>query len=198
MPSKINKSQTSSFLGIIYMIIAFYLLCKEYLVPSLFAIADKGSCSQDVTSGFVMATGISMPGLITGIIGVLFSSPPEVGIGKMVGSINFNILVLIGYAGLISNSKIGWCCIFREIGVFFASLVLVCMFFIDQDMAIYESIVLVLFYFIYFLLVKFSPKLNCCKKKVQEPIGPKDIELEPKNEVPNVQIPTVSHYTRTR
>ena len=107
--------QNSSFLGIIYMIIAFYLLCKEYLVPSLFAIADKGSCSksfnnlliiqilfidwlisgQDVTGGFVMATGISMPGLITGIIGVFFSKP-EVGIGKMVGSINFNILVLVG------------------------------------------------------------------------------------------------------
>ena len=42
-----------------------------------------------------MATGISMPGLITGIIGVFFSKP-EVGIGKMVGSINFNILVLVG------------------------------------------------------------------------------------------------------
>ena len=42
-----------------------------------------------------MATGISMPGLITGIIGVFFSYP-EVGIGKMVGSINFNILVLVG------------------------------------------------------------------------------------------------------
>ena len=40
------KIQNSSFLGIIYMIIAFYLLCKEYLVPSLFAIADKGSCSK--------------------------------------------------------------------------------------------------------------------------------------------------------
>ena len=42
-----------------------------------------------------MATGISMPGLITGIIGAFFSKP-EVGIGKMVGSINFNILVLVG------------------------------------------------------------------------------------------------------
>ena len=42
-----------------------------------------------------MATGISMPGLITAIIGVFFSKP-EVGIGKMVGSINFNILVLVG------------------------------------------------------------------------------------------------------
>ena len=138
-----------------------------------------------------MATGISMPGLITGIIGVFFSYP-KVGIGKMVGSINFNILVLSSFAGMMSNSKIGWCCIFREIGVFVASLILVCLFFIDQKMAIYESIVLVLFYFIYFLLVKFSPKLNCCKKKIQEPIGPKDIELEPKNKVPNLQNITVS------
>ena len=50
-----------------------------------------------------MAAGLSMPGLIIDIIGAFISVPDDKGIGKIVGSLTFNLLILLGISGCIGG-----------------------------------------------------------------------------------------------
>ena len=43
--------KTFYYLGIIYVVLALILLMKEYFLPSLFAIVDRYSCTEDVAGG---------------------------------------------------------------------------------------------------------------------------------------------------
>ena len=82
------------------MIIGWILLYKEYFIPSLFAVIDRFSCMEDVAGGIILAIGILLPDLILEIVSVFVSSKDH-GFGKLVGSINFNLLIYLGIAGML-------------------------------------------------------------------------------------------------
>ena len=82
------------------MIIGWILLYKEYFIPSLFAVIDRFSCTEDLAGGIVLAIGILLPGLITDVVGVFLSATYH-GFGKFVGPINFNLLIYLGIAGML-------------------------------------------------------------------------------------------------
>ena len=43
--------------GVIYITFALIAVCKEYFLPSLFAIVDRFSFTEDVTGGIIMVLG---------------------------------------------------------------------------------------------------------------------------------------------
>ena len=87
------------------MIIGWILLYKEYFIPSLFAVIDRFSCTEDVAGGIILAIGILLPDLILEIVSVFVSSKDH-GFGKLVGSINFNLLIYLGIAGTLHQCYI--------------------------------------------------------------------------------------------
>ena len=54
------------------MISGWILLYKEYFIPSLFAIIDRFSCTEDVAGGIVLAIATLLPGLIQEVVGLFF------------------------------------------------------------------------------------------------------------------------------
>ena len=80
--------------GMMYMFVALAIVCDEFFVPSLDVIIEVIGCSEDVAGATFMAAGGSAPELFTSVIGV-FISFSDVGIGTIVGSAVFNILVKI-------------------------------------------------------------------------------------------------------
>jgi len=86
--------------GMLYMFVALAIVCDEFFVPSLDVIIEVIGCSEDVAGATFMAAGGSAPELFTSVIGV-FISFSDVGIGTIVGSAVFNILVKNGFIALL-------------------------------------------------------------------------------------------------
>merc|ERR1712217_856417 len=60
-------------IGIIYMTGGWVLLYKEYFIPSLIAIVQRFSCTEDVAGGAVLALGILLPELIQNIVSIFLA-----------------------------------------------------------------------------------------------------------------------------
>ena len=172
------------------MIIGWILLYKEYFIPSLFAIIDRFSCTEDVAGGIILAIGILLPDLILEIVSVFVSSKDH-GFGKLVGSINFNLLIYLGIAGTLhqllhiilenelyflfdayfsgltgKNLQLSGYTVARDVTFHVIPLILLFMFFSDQQLPIYENIILVIIYGVYCLTMKFHGRMkNALAKK---------------------------------
>ena len=81
------------------MISGWILLYKEYFIPSLFAIIDRFSCTEDVAGGIVLAIGTLFPGMIQEFVAINMAYQAY-GFGKLVGPINFNLLIYLAIAGI--------------------------------------------------------------------------------------------------
>uniref|UniRef100_A0A3B3DTG2 Sodium/calcium exchanger membrane region domain-containing protein n=1 Tax=Oryzias melastigma TaxID=30732 RepID=A0A3B3DTG2_ORYME len=84
------------------MFYALAIVCDVYFVPSLEKVSENLQLSQDVAGATFMAAGSSAPELFTSLIGV-FITKGDVGVGTIVGSAVFNILVIIGLCGIFSG-----------------------------------------------------------------------------------------------
>ncbi|TNN81885.1 Sodium/potassium/calcium exchanger 5 [Liparis tanakae] len=109
----------------IYMFLALAIVCEFYFVPSLEKVSENLNLSQDVAGATFMAAGSSAPELFTSLIGV-FITKGDVGVGTIVGSAVFNILVIIGLCGIFSGQPISlsWWPLFRD-AVFYILSILV-------------------------------------------------------------------------
>uniref|UniRef100_A0A3Q3B4X3 Sodium/calcium exchanger membrane region domain-containing protein n=1 Tax=Kryptolebias marmoratus TaxID=37003 RepID=A0A3Q3B4X3_KRYMA len=81
---------------------ALAIVCDVYFVPSLEKVSENLHLSQDVAGATFMAAGSSAPELFTSLIGV-FITKGDVGVGTIVGSAVFNILVIIGLCGIFAG-----------------------------------------------------------------------------------------------
>uniref|UniRef100_A0A672T252 Sodium/potassium/calcium exchanger 3-like n=1 Tax=Sinocyclocheilus grahami TaxID=75366 RepID=A0A672T252_SINGR len=85
----------------VYMFYALAIVCDVYFVPSLEKICENLHLSEDVAGATFMAAGSSAPELFTSLIGV-FITKGDLGVGTIVGSAVFNILVIIGVCGIFA------------------------------------------------------------------------------------------------
>ena len=89
----------------ILLLLSFYLLakvCDDYFVESLDEIAKKLKLSSDAAGATLMAVGSSAPELFVAIIAVIRPGDHEqIGMGTIVGSAMFNLVVITGVVGLI-------------------------------------------------------------------------------------------------
>uniref|UniRef100_A0A674D4S9 Sodium/potassium/calcium exchanger 3-like n=1 Tax=Salmo trutta TaxID=8032 RepID=A0A674D4S9_SALTR len=99
----------------IYMFYALAIVCDDYFVPSLEKISENLQLSEDVAGATFMAAGSSAPELFTSLIGV-FITKGDVGVGTIVGSAVFNILVIIGVCGIFAGQTVvlTWWSLFRD------------------------------------------------------------------------------------
>lgn len=95
-----NLSEHSSFF-FAFCNAGLALICDEFFVPSLEVISEKLELSEDVAGATFMAAGSSAPELFTSILGVTFGS--DVGVGTIVGSAVFNILIIIALTAALAG-----------------------------------------------------------------------------------------------
>ncbi|XP_035273790.1 sodium/potassium/calcium exchanger 1-like isoform X1 [Anguilla anguilla] len=151
--------------GMVYMFVSLAIVCDEFFVPALGVITDKLAISDDVAGATFMAAGGSAPELFTSLIGV-FIAHSNVGIGTIVGSAVFNILFVIGMCALTSREMLHltWWPLFRDVSFYTLALLMLIVFFLDNFIVWWESLLLVSAYLTYVGFMKYNVQLErACK-----------------------------------
>ncbi|XP_068131107.1 sodium/potassium/calcium exchanger 1 isoform X2 [Hyperolius riggenbachi] len=143
--------------GMMYVFVALAIVCDEFFVPALGVITEKLQISEDVAGATFMAAGGSAPELFTSLIGV-FISHSNVGIGTIVGSAVFNILFVIGTCALFSREilNLTWWPLFRDVSFYILDLIMLIIFFLDNVILWWESMLLLTAYCLYVIFMKFN------------------------------------------
>ncbi|XP_038582912.1 sodium/potassium/calcium exchanger 4 isoform X2 [Micropterus salmoides] len=145
----------------LYMFLALAITCDEYFVTSLEKICEKLDLSEDVAGATFMAAGSSAPELFASIIGV-FITHGDVGVGTIVGSAVFNILCIIGVCGIFAGQVVilTWWAVFRDSFYYTLSVLALIAFIYDEKIVWWESLVLVVMYAGYILVMKFNTSMQ--------------------------------------
>lgn len=147
--------------GMVYMFVSLAIVCDEFFVPTLGVITDKLEISDDVAGATFMAAGGSAPELFTSLIGV-FISHSNVGIGTIVGSAVFNILFVIGMCAIFSREMLHltWWPLFRDVSFYILDLIMLIVFFLDNHIMWWESMMLVGGYVLYVFFMKYNVQIE--------------------------------------
>ncbi|XP_041661559.1 sodium/potassium/calcium exchanger 4 isoform X1 [Cheilinus undulatus] len=145
----------------LYMFLALAITCDEYFVTALEKICEKLDLSEDVAGATFMAAGSSAPELFASVIGV-FITHGDVGVGTIVGSAVFNILCIIGVCGIFAGQVVilTWWAVFRDSFYYTISVVALIAFIYDEKIVWWESLVLVVLYAGYILVMKFNSSMQ--------------------------------------
>ncbi|MCD4745237.1 MAG: hypothetical protein K8R58_02955, partial [Bacteroidales bacterium] len=147
------------------LLISFYLLAfisNKYFISSLVEIAKKLKMSSDAAGATLMAAGSSAPELFIVIIAILKKgSHAEIGIGTIVGSALFNILVIVGSIAIVRKAVLIWKPVLRDLIFYSISVILLLFAFWDNQIDVFEAFIFILFYVIYIITIvkwkKISP-----------------------------------------
>ncbi|KAK7925520.1 hypothetical protein WMY93_007830 [Mugilogobius chulae] len=150
----------------IYMFYALAIVCDDYFVPSLEKISENLQLSEDVAGATFMAAGSSAPELFTSLIGV-FITKGDVGVGTIVGSAVFNILVIIGLSGIFTGQTVvlTWWSLFRDSMYYIVSVLTLILVIYDDRVVWWESILLMTLYGIYIIIMKFNSSISAFVKR---------------------------------
>ena len=112
----------------IILLISFYYLakiCDDYFVESLDEIASRLKMSSDAAGATLMAVGSSAPELFVAIIAVLKPGDhAAIGMGNIVGSAIFNVLIITGIVGIIKQFFVTWHIVIRDLLFYLLSILL--------------------------------------------------------------------------
>ncbi|KAL1254151.1 hypothetical protein QQF64_016380 [Cirrhinus molitorella] len=156
-----NGAVLLHIIAALYMFLALAIVCDDYFVMSLEKICEKLNLSEDVAGATFMAAGSSAPELFASVIGV-FITHGDVGVGTIVGSAVFNILCIIGVCGIFAGQVVllTWWAVFRDSFFYILSVVALIVFIYDEKIVWWESLVLVLMYAVYILIMKFNASMQ--------------------------------------
>lgn len=135
------------------LLISFYILAEigdKYFVPSLDKISHKFNLSHDMAGATLMAAGSSAPEIFVAIMALFRPGDhADLGVGTIVGSAIFNLLAIIGVAGIVKKSVIAWQPVVRDLFFYAVSIVAFYIVLVNGRVTIYESIIFILMYAIY-------------------------------------------------
>lgn len=139
------------------LLLSFYLLarvCDEYFVESLDKIAKRLNMSDDAAGATLMAIGSSAPELFIAIIALIKPGNHEaIGMGTIVGSALFNILVIIGAAAIVRKAVLAWQPVIRDTIFYSLSIIMLIVAFWDGTIDLFEATFFVALYVIYVMAV---------------------------------------------
>lgn len=165
------------------LLISFYLLakiCDDFFVESLEEIAQKLKLSPEAAGATLMAMGSSAPELFVAFFAVFGPGDhAAVGMGTIVGSALFNILVIIGVSAMIHRSALAWQVVVRDTLFYTVSIILLLWFFRDAQVTFNEAAVLTGVYVFYVIAVTKWKKWFAYKSK-DEPFEEEDFEIKKK------------------
>ena len=92
-----NGGIVAYFVGVFFMFLGIAIVCDDFFVASLEKICEVLRLSDDVAGATFMAAGSSAPELASSAMALINpNAGSEIGVGTIVGSAIFNILIIIG------------------------------------------------------------------------------------------------------
>jgi len=83
-------------IGDIYVFFALHLIVHKWFEPSISRTVDLFQMQEDVAGATLMAIGTSLPELLSGLVGVFVPGAGDTGLGTVLGSLVFNMLMITG------------------------------------------------------------------------------------------------------
>ncbi|MBD3245276.1 MAG: calcium/sodium antiporter [Candidatus Moranbacteria bacterium] len=155
--------------GVLFL--SFYFLAKivdDFFVFSLEKISKKLKMSSNVAGATLMAVGSSAPELFVSLLALIKPGSHEaVGMGTIVGSALFNVLVIVGVSAIVKTAILSWKPVVRDTLFYVASIILLLTFFWNGKISLIEAAILVILYFVYILAVIYWDKILPSKKTRQ-------------------------------
>ena len=135
------------------LLISFYILAEigdKYFVPSLDKISKAFNLSHDMAGATLMAAGSSAPEIFVALIAVFKPGDHgDLGVGTIVGSAIFNLLAIIGVAGIVKKSTIAWQPVVRDLLFYAVSIIGFYIVLENERVTLLESVIFILMYFFY-------------------------------------------------
>eukprot|EP00746_Dinoflagellata_sp_MGD_P146842 gnl/MRDRNA2_/MRDRNA2_79268_c0_seq1.p1 gnl/MRDRNA2_/MRDRNA2_79268_c0~~gnl/MRDRNA2_/MRDRNA2_79268_c0_seq1.p1 ORF type:complete len:484 (-),score=72.06 gnl/MRDRNA2_/MRDRNA2_79268_c0_seq1:244-1695(-) len=135
-------------------------VCDEYFVPSLEMISEKLDLSSDVAGATFMAAGSSAPELFTSVVAT-FLIVNEGGVGAIIGSAIFNILVIVGATCIFAGQVlvIHWYPLARDCSFYMLSILELGLFIMDETVEWWEALIMFLSYCVYCVYMKYNQRI---------------------------------------
>jgi len=148
-------------MGTIYTFLGLAIVCDEFFVPTLEVISSRLHLSNDVAGATFMAAGGSAPEFFTSLMGT-FKGDASVGISTIVGSAVFNVLLVIGACAFAAPEplQLTWFPLARDASFYAVDLVVLALFFIDEKIQVWESLLLFMLYVAYVSFMVPSPQIE--------------------------------------
>lgn len=148
--------------GVIAAFVGLAIVTDDYFVAALERICERLKLSEDVAGATFMAAGSSTPEFFASMLGV-FVTKDQVGIGTIVGSAVFNVLVIIGLSAALAGAvlKLDWRPLARDSTFYMMSIILLLIFVLGPskgEIVWWEGLILVMGYVAYVLFMAFGNK----------------------------------------
>lgn len=159
--------------GLLWCFFALHVLCEHYFIHAIIAVCTKLQLREEVAGATFMAVSSSLPEVLANVID-LFGESNSLGASTIVGSTVFNVLVGIGYA-MIRTAEINkeltldWPPVIRDLIFWVIGSFGVIGVFYDGRCDVHESVIFVVIYIIYVIVVKYFPQIRGLFKACAEP-----------------------------
>jgi len=151
-------------IGTLYMFLALAIVCDEYFVPALEEISEFLKLTPDVAGATFMAAGGSAPEFFTAMISYNLTGdePRSIGLGTIMGSAVFNVLLVIGACAIIAPKPLylTWWPLFRDMVFYTIDLICMVLFFMDGEVSVAEATIMFCLYLIYVCFMKYSGRIE--------------------------------------
>ncbi len=140
-----------SFSVIIAAIFLLSVITDRFFVESLDAISHRWKLPPSVAGASLMAVGSSAPELSIAVLSLFKEggAHSDLGIGTIVGSAVFNILVITGVCAVIREAKIHLPAVIRDTVFYLGSILLLLIVFFDGRITRTDALILLAFYIVY-------------------------------------------------
>ncbi|XP_054267960.1 sodium/potassium/calcium exchanger 3-like isoform X2 [Macrosteles quadrilineatus] len=151
----------------LYFFIVIAFVCNDYFLPSVDCICQDLSLSQDVAGATFMALATCTPELFTNLIGT-FLTESDLGVGTVVGSAVFNTLGVPACGGLAATTVIRLQVypLARDCIIYSTVIGVLAVLLWDEKIYWYESVILIVLYFCYCVIMFCDGKITKAAKKV--------------------------------
>jgi len=144
----------------LYMFVGLAVICDEYFEVALDRICIFLKLSDDVAGATFMAAGSSAPELFTSLMGV-FVAQSDVGVGTIVGSAVFNVLIIIGACAFAADGiQLSWWPLARDSVFYCLTIIVLIACVLDQTITPAKSIICLVMYMLYIVLMKFNHQIE--------------------------------------
>jgi len=147
-----------ALVSLLIIVICIYLLSiitDEFFITSLDQISNKWNLPSNVAGASLMAMGSSAPELSIALLALFKDggAHSDVGIGTIVGSAVFNILVITGVSAIARPARITWRVVVRDMVVYVASIGLLLATFADGTITLLEALAFLGLYAVYIIVL---------------------------------------------
>jgi Ca2+/Na+ antiporter len=149
---------------IFYAFSGYAIVREQFLEPSLAMLSENLGVATDMIP-IIMAAGASAPKLAISVIGT-FGTNNDLGIGTVIGSAMFNVLVIISACAFVSKPvSLSWWPLSRDAVFYNFAIVLMTVFIFDGNVNWFESAMLILLYCLYVVVMRYNERISKAVEK---------------------------------